>query len=190
MAGNTTILIIRHAEKPEPEDDSPGLSPAGQARAQAYRAYFQNYVFDSQPIKLDYLFAAADRHKSHRPRLTLEPLAQGLGLAVDSDYKYDDPEKLAAAILKKAEYDNRRILICWEHKKIPNLLKALGVDPAKLLPESNWPENIFGWTLHITYDNDGNLIQDRTVCSHQKLMYTDCSEETFSPRNKAARERS
>src|SRR5512143_3438134 len=130
MPSNTTILIIRHAEKPEPESDDPGLNSAGQARAQAYRAYFKNYRFNTQPIKLDHLFAAADRHKSHRPRLTLEPLAQELGLAINSNYKYDDPERLAADILKKTKYHNSRILICWEHKEIPNLVKALGVDPA------------------------------------------------------------
>ena len=177
MPSNTTILIIRHAEKPEPESGDPGLSSAGQARAQAYRAYFKKYIFNSQPTKLDYLFAAADRHKSHRPRLTLEPLAQELGLTINSDYKYDDPEKLAAAILKKAKYDDSRILICWEHKEMPNLIRALGVDPAKLLPQSIWPENIFGWTLQIAYDANGNLIPALTVCNPQKLMYTDCDED-------------
>jgi hypothetical protein len=59
MPSNTTVLIIRHAE--EPENDSPELSPVGQARAQAYRAYFQNFVLDSQPMTLDYLFAATDK---------------------------------------------------------------------------------------------------------------------------------
>ena len=176
MPNNTTVLIIRHAE--EPENDSPGLSPAGQARAQAYRAYFQNYVLDSQPLTLDYLFAAADKDKSHRPRLTLEPLAQALGLTINSDYRDDDAERLADIILRRPEYDDSRILICWRYEEIPNLTKALGVDPSGLPPQSSWPacwpESIFGWTLRISYDGNGNLIPARTVCSNQRLMYTDC----------------
>jgi len=39
MPANATIYLIRHAEKPP---SGKGLSPAGQARANAYVQYFQN----------------------------------------------------------------------------------------------------------------------------------------------------
>src|SRR5258708_1358262 len=72
---DTAILIIRHAEKP---DSGSGLSPAGEKRAQAYVRYFKTFTIDSQPLRLDYLFATADSAASHRPRLTIEPLSQAL----------------------------------------------------------------------------------------------------------------
>src|SRR5437870_2950563 len=76
---DATILIIRHAEKP---DSGPGLTPAGHERAEAYVQYFKTFTLDSKPLKLDALFAAADSEKSHRPRLTLEPLSKALGLKI------------------------------------------------------------------------------------------------------------
>ena len=58
---NTVILVIRHAEKPA---DGNGLAPAGKARAKAYVDYFRSFTVDGQPLKLDYLFAAADSKTS------------------------------------------------------------------------------------------------------------------------------
>jgi hypothetical protein len=39
MPASATIFLVRHGEKP---DSGTGLSPAGQARADAYVKYFQN----------------------------------------------------------------------------------------------------------------------------------------------------
>src|SRR4051812_6839108 len=74
---NATILIIRHAEKPE---HGTGLSPEGEARAQAYARYFQSFRVKAEPLRLDYLVAADDSEHSQRSRLTLEPLAGAIGL--------------------------------------------------------------------------------------------------------------
>src|ERR1700739_189149 len=76
---NAVVLIIRHAEQPEQGD---GLSPAGEARAKDYINVFKSLAIDGRPLKLDYIFAAADSRESRRPRLTVEPTAQALGLAV------------------------------------------------------------------------------------------------------------
>ena len=89
---NTIILVIRHAEKP---DSGYELSPAGVARAQPYVNYFKNYTVDGQPLKIDAIFAAADSKNSHRPRLTVTPTAQALGLPIDSSVKDKDFQKLA-----------------------------------------------------------------------------------------------
>src|SRR5271167_1757723 len=81
---NAVILIIRHAEQPA---EGNGLSAAGEAHAKAYVNYFKNFRVDGQPLKLDQLFAAKDSSSSHRPHLTLEPLANDLGLKIDSRFK-------------------------------------------------------------------------------------------------------
>src|SRR5215475_11683247 len=70
---DATILIIRHAEKPE---IGTGLSSEGQARAESYVKYFQNFSFKSEAVQLDYLVAADDSDHSQRSRLTLEPLGR------------------------------------------------------------------------------------------------------------------
>src|SRR5271170_7271252 len=70
---DAVILIIRHAEKPKA---GPDLSPEGVQRAEAYVNYFKSFQVNSQPLTLDYLFAAADSKNSIRPRLTLTPLSE------------------------------------------------------------------------------------------------------------------
>ena len=78
---NAVVLIVRHGEKPDKGDE---LSKAGKKRAKAYVNYFKNFTVDSTPLKVDYLFAAADTKASKRPRLTLEPFSKAVGLKIDA----------------------------------------------------------------------------------------------------------
>ena len=72
---SAVILVIRHAEKPAKGNE---LNADGKARAKAYVNYFQNFRVDGEPLKLDYLLAAADSKESHRARLTIEPTSKKL----------------------------------------------------------------------------------------------------------------
>jgi hypothetical protein len=63
---DATVLIIRHAEKP---DSGAGLSPAGEARAQAYVGYFQHLTLNGTEFRPDTLIATADSKNSARERL-------------------------------------------------------------------------------------------------------------------------
>lgn len=166
MPKNTNILIIRHAEKPE---SGTGLAIAGQARAQAYVAYFQNYSLNSNLVTPDYLFAAADSPESCRPRLTIQPLATVLGLEIDDKHKNKDYQKVVDDILQNLKYNHSNILICWHHGEILDLATALG---AKNLP-SCWPDDVFGWVLQICYDDQGSIIPSQMICGNQQLMYDD-----------------
>jgi len=174
MAKNANVLIIRHGEKPETGTD---LAVAGQERAQVYVIYFQNYSINSSTIKLNYLFAAADSTDSHRPRLTIEPLSKAIGLSIDDKHKDTDYKKVADDIKGNSKYENSNILICWHHEEILDLVKELGVDPAKLPPTANWPSSwpgsVFGWLLQISYDGNGNVQPSQTFCISEKLMYDD-----------------
>jgi hypothetical protein len=162
-AGNShlagaTVLIIRHADKP---DDGDGLSPAGIARANTYVKYFENYRVDDSPIKLTALFAAADSKKSHRPLLTLEPLSRAIGLPIDSRFNDKDYEGLAKALASSDH--GRGILICWHHGEIDNLLRALGADPGSLLPGGKWPASEYGWVIELHFDQDAHLAASKRV---------------------------
>ena len=165
---NTSILLIRHAEKPTDHTD-PTLAPTGQARALAYVAYFRHYQLAAQPLMLHYLFASALSKDSQRPQLTLLPLAAALGLAIDSTISDNDYPTLASNILNNPIYDNHNLLICWHHGAILNLALALGAQP-DTLPKT-WPADQYGWLVLIQYGADGKLSQSSTISQH--LMYGD-----------------
>jgi hypothetical protein len=159
------VLIIRHAEKP---DSGQGLSAAGQQRAEAYVQYFKGFQVAAKPVRLDYLFATADSKGSQRPRLTLEPLAAALGLKVDHRFKNKNFQELADEIQSKDH--GKCMLICWHHGEIPELVRALGADPAKLLPDAKWPDREYGWVLQLRYDHEGRVIPGETVRVSENLM--------------------
>jgi hypothetical protein len=172
MPRNTNVFIIRHGEKPA---SGPGLTTAGQARAQAYAVYFQHYAINANPIKLNYLFAAADTPESHRSRLTLEPLAQALGLKIDSELR--NHQEIVEDILQDQEYNGSNVLVCWHHGDILALGADLGVNASTLPSESTWPtiwpDQVFGWLLQICYDEHGQIVPSQTRCVNQRLMHGD-----------------
>jgi hypothetical protein len=159
-----------------------GLSPAGEARAKAYVAYFQNYKLrpleTGAPLKLDYLFAAADSPESDRPSLTVAPLAAALSLPVDAKIEDKNFGKLETHLRSDGKYVNSHILICWHHERILDLAGVLlGVDPDTLPTSSNWPKHwpgdVYGWLLQIVYDCNGQIVPDQTLCINEALMPDD-----------------
>jgi hypothetical protein len=169
MPTSATLLLIRHAEKPvDPHEQT--LSAAGQARAQAYVAYFRNLVLDSKPMPApSFLIAAADSKNSIRSRLTLMPLAQSLGLPIDAAVADLDYPELAGRLLGDDRYDHATTLVCWHHGQILALAHALGA-PESALPGA-WPDDVFGWLLRLDFDAAGHLT--KADVGSQRLMFGD-----------------
>lgn len=165
---NDTVLIIRHAEKPE---DGFDLSPEGHKRADDYPRYFAKFTVDDKPLHLDHLFATADSKKSHRPRLTIEPLAKSLSLPIDTRYSNKQVDAFAEEL--KSSPHGTNILISWHHGEIPHLVTALGGDAAKLFPgaDPHWPDDEFAWVIQMRFDSKGNLVDEKLI--HEKLMPSD-----------------
>jgi hypothetical protein len=158
MAG-VTILIVRHAEKP---DSGPDLSPAGSARAAAYAQYFNPFrAAPSGPFTPDMLIASRDTTKSDRPELTLKPLSAALRLSIDTRFANRDVKDLAETLRSTAH--GKHILIAWHHGHIPKLIRALGGDPDKLIPGGEWPEGVYDWVVELSFDNDGRLTDERKI---------------------------
>ena len=178
MPKHATVLMVRHAEKPTAGDD-PTLAVPGQERAQAYSIYFQHCSLDgSDPLKLSHLFAAADSQESQRPRLTIEPLAQALGLDINDKHKDKEYQQVVDDLLTNPKYDDAGILGCCHHQHLLPFAHALGVDPAALPPQPHsptqgWPDDVYGWVLQLCYDAQGQLIPAQIGCVNQKLMYDD-----------------
>ena len=163
---NGTILIIRHAEKPESGSE---LSLAGQKRASAYVNYFKTFTLDSNPLTLNFLFATAVSKHSERPLLTITPLGEALKLPINHDFNDDQCKELAKS-LRSGQYDGKNILICWHHGKIPKLLQHLGAEPNRFLPKGNWPDDAFCWVIQLRYDENGQLIAGKSMVINENLM--------------------
>jgi hypothetical protein len=163
---DTTVMIIRHAEKPE---SGAGLTPDGEARARAYVGYFQHFSVDGQPMTPNALYATADSKSSMRPRLTITPLSQALGLPIDNRFADKQTREMADAL--RTEAHGHRVLIAWHHGEIPKLIDALGGDSAALIPGDKWPSDVFGWVVVLQYDHKGRLVSSQVV--HEHLMPDD-----------------
>lgn len=163
---DTTVMIIRHAEKPE---SGPGLTPEGEARARAYVGYFQHFSVDGQPMTPDTLYAAADSKSSMRPRLTIEPLSHAFGLPIDGRFADKQTREIADALRTQPHGD--RVLISWHHGEIPKLIHDLGGDSDALIPGGKWPTNVFGWVVVLRYDHKGQIADAQVI--HEHLMPDD-----------------
>lgn len=183
LPANATIYLIRHAEKP---DHGKGLSPAGEARAEAYVAFFQNLSNPSgQTIQWNYLFASTDSTHSDRPVLTITPLADALKKTIDSTYPDADYQGLVDHLRKHAadRYADANILICWHHGEILQLATALGASPHTLPAASNWPASWpgteFGWLLEIHCQTDGSVDAATTQAVNEHLMPDDTRDPVY-----------
>lgn len=165
---NATILIIRHAEKPS---TGSGLSPEGEARAHAYVHYFQKFRVGAQRLTPEYIVAADDSDHSQRSRLTVEPVAQALGMKPDLRFQAKRSQDLVQEL--QSSPHGKVLLICWHHHEIPELLRRLGADPEELLPGGEWPAPQFGWVLRLSYDKNGQLDTKQSKRIKEHLMPTD-----------------
>ena len=143
------ILLIRHAEKPEIGN---GLSEDGFKRAQALRHYFETNPAVTKfgtPVAI-YAMAPKDEDGSIRAIQTVAPLARDLNLEIHQDFTKKKIKDLAKEILSNPDYDGKMVLICWEHKIIPDIAERLGVDPRP----QDWPGSDFSTVFEINYSNN------------------------------------
>ena len=156
---DVTILIIRHAERPASGSD---LSPAGSARATAYARYFNPFTAGpGDPFAPDMLIASTGTTKSDRPELTLKPLSAATGVSVDTRFPNHDEKGLAETLRSTAH--GKHVLIAWHHGRIPKLIRALGGDPADVLPGGEWPGAVYNWVVELSFDSNGRLTDARKI---------------------------
>ncbi|WP_263408436.1 hypothetical protein [Terriglobus tenax] len=156
---DTTLLIIRHAEKPLVGDH---LTPAGEARAQHYATYFAPFTDpDGQKLSIDTIFAATDSKNSLRPRLTVEPLSKALGKPIDTHYIEKKNDDFVSELTAKPH--GHVVLISWRHGGIPELLTKLGANPKQLLNGDHWPDEVFDWVIELHYAPNGKLTSQRLI---------------------------
>src|SRR5262245_22257075 len=109
----TTLILVRHAEKAAEPGDNPPLSDAGQKRAAALRHALER-------AGVSEIYATQYR----RTQQTVEPLSQALKIPVTT-IDGAGTEKLMAQIREK--HPAKTIVIAGHSNTIPGIIKALGV---------------------------------------------------------------
>ncbi len=143
-----TVILIRHAEKPDDKRD-PHLSARGQQRAQGLARYFRRARFRPQ-----LLFAAAGKRGSNRPVETIEATAKALRLRIAADYTDADTVALGRELRAgKAGSAGKTVLVCWRYDTLPALARALGATHAPAI----WPETVYDRLWRISYDARGQV---------------------------------
>jgi hypothetical protein len=154
-----TILIMRHAEKPEPggdngidatgAPDAKSLTPRGWQRAGAWTELFAPSlgqqralpkpiaIFASAPATHAEIAAGNGGSKSRRPLETITPLAAKLRIQVDLRFWKGREADLAAAI----SATDGVVLVCWQHEDIAAIAKTLTPHP-RGVPD-DWPGKRF-----------------------------------------------
>ena len=146
----TSISIIRHAEKQladqppysvssEGKLDPESLTTRGWQRAGALIGLFVPRPGDHGARILStpsHLFASAlgPHSQSRRPRETLQPLSDRLGLPINEQFVQDDLDDLVNAILAC----DGHVVVAWEHKRIPLIANRL-IGDASTVPQV-WPD--------------------------------------------------
>jgi hypothetical protein len=162
---DVTVLIVRHAEKPA---SGSGLSPQGEQRAQAYASWFDPLRLDGQNLVPGRLIATRDSKASMRPRLTLTPLSQRLGLPIEQPYADADVDKLVKSLGK----DNQAsvVLIAWHHGHIDKLIDAFGGDARAITGHKSWPGDVYDWLVVLRFDDRGRLTASGSRLVQEHLL--------------------
>jgi phosphohistidine phosphatase SixA len=144
MGGPKRILLMRHADKTD-DPDNEDLSDAGVERAKRLATYIPE-TFG----KPDIIVATAHSKHSDRPKETVEPLADALGLKIQHDFENKEFADLVDEIFNDPDYKNKTVVICWHHGNLPALAALLGA-PTGSYPDP-WPDDAFGLILQLDYD--------------------------------------
>ena len=160
------VMLLRHAEKPLGDGpphgvtidgalDPESLTPRGWQRAGALIGLFMPARLDARGPNLPtptHLFASQiGGSSSQRPRETLLPLSERLGLVVDSSF----PKKEVGELVRAVRTIDGVVLIAWEHNLIPSIANMLAEDTSRV-PQI-WPDDRYDlvWVFRSTGQGGG-----------------------------------
>ncbi len=140
-AQDTTVLLLRHAERQSLLDGDSPLTEAGLHRARVLVPLLEGfhpkalYVSDLQRTQQTLAPTAA--------RLSMKPLIRSKG----------GSEALAAEILR--EHRGETVLVCWHHDLMKKLVRGLGVQT----PVPYWPFDAYDklWIVHVPAQGEARL---------------------------------
>lgn len=150
MSNGKTIMLIRHGEKVN--DDFTNLSQIGETRA---NCLVESFGANGTFVTPQKIFAQSlAGKKSTRPRDTVIPLADSLGLQVDLTYEADDIDGLVNGISNTPE---DVILVCWSNDNLKKIAKKF-----KIKDVPDWGSNVFNEVWILT-DGTTNYLKNNTL---------------------------
>lgn len=157
-AAPARILFLRHAEKPA---QGPELNARGRVRAAALPSLFLRDPRAAAWGRPAALYAGAPQKPggSVRSIETLEPLGWALGLPLVEKFRRDDVQAVAASLLSDPALDGKTVVVCWEHKRIPDIIRALGFTGAP----ATWGDNVYDRIWIIDFDAAGHPVRFRDL---------------------------
>ena len=183
FAAPSVVVIMRNAEPREVDRSARGLkkkerpwvtshlSVKGQQRAQALVPFFmldQNLgecgkpvaIFAQGPSKPGDSLAAAN---------TVKPLADTLGLKVQTQYSSHEYNKLVRHVMQSRHYNNKPVVISFDNCHIPLLAKSF---KAESLPREWDGDHDRLWLIY--FDKDGHV--SHAESRSQKLLFGDSEQ--------------
>jgi hypothetical protein len=154
----TVVMIIRHGEKPDKSEGLTGIDASGNkakssltaAGWERARSLVDVFAPEEGPpraglTKPTAIFASGSNSDGEgaRTRETIAPLAEHLGVTVNTDFGKGDESAMVAKVLAQPG----PTLICWQHGEIPAIADSFKtVSPT---PPSTWPDDRYDviWTL-------------------------------------------
>ena len=158
----STIMIIRHAEKPPESPAAPppfGVTPDGAQddRSLSVRGWQRagalvSFFVPSRPVPSSikapqFIYAVKVDGDDEKPRdaagirigtkgkrtqQTIAPIAEKLGAAVTLNFAFDKGDEVA--MITSAMACPGAVLICWVHENIPRIANQIPVSPATPVP--------------------------------------------------------
>ena len=173
LAAPATVIFIRHAEKPDPNDCTPSfrpifhgpnsplqycneLSPAGWARAAHLPQMFQSPALRRfGPPAAIFAMHPHGGDGTLRPQEMVSYLSNSFRTPIQVPYESGENDLLANQILSDHRYDGRMVLICWEHKSISDFGKKYAFGEPEL-KKFDWSGNDYSSALILHLNRDGS----------------------------------
>lgn len=159
------IIMMRHGEKPPQGNE---LSQQGWERAKALPSLFENrseFQQFGRPVAL-YAMTPAKPGGSIRAIQTLKFVSEKLKVTINSEFTRDQVAELVKDISNNKNFENKMIVICWEHTVLIDIAKELGVENSL-----DWPSIQYDRVWLLTYSKDNKLIKFENL--PEKLLPTD-----------------
>jgi broad specificity phosphatase PhoE len=169
----SVVMLLRHAEKPLGDGpphgvtvdgalDPESLTPRGWQRAGALVGLFvpdPSYGRGPNLPTPTRLFASqiGGGSSSQRPRETLLPLSERLGLVVDSRF----PKEEVGELVRAVRTIDGVVLIAWEHELIPSIANMFAEDTSRV-PQI-WPDDRYDLVWVFGNTGQGGGIEFREV---------------------------
>ncbi|WP_243300650.1 histidine phosphatase family protein [Geothrix oryzisoli] len=145
IAQDTTVVLLRHAERQSIFDGDSPLAEAGRRRADAL-----------VPLLAGFHPTALYTSELQRTRQTLAPTAAKLGL-VPLVRPKEGSAALAAEILRNQR--GRTVVVVWHHDLMKKVVRALGVKG----PVPYWSLDIYDrlWIVTIPAQGEARLVEQK-----------------------------